>query len=296
MSIRALGIFRETLHSPEREFDDYEILRLTGEHLTREGLNVILKKPEDVLLEKRNLEQSLPELVFIMCEQKEILQILENWESEDTTIVNSPQSVLNTYRDRTIPLLRGARISFPESELVLTSKSRQLCSPLLDELRKSASNKKLWIKRGDFHNTRKGDVVLTSSVEEVISALDALHARGISQAVLQEDVPGDLIKFYGISDSQGDLSEDSWFKWFYHKNQILKKYPFSEAQLQEVTRTIAQKLSLEIYGGDAIVTADGRLGVIDINAWPSFALFRKDASEKIARFLVDKISKKIQKV
>ena len=28
-----LGIFRETLHSPERVFDDYEILRLTGEVL-----------------------------------------------------------------------------------------------------------------------------------------------------------------------------------------------------------------------------------------------------------------------
>jgi predicted ATP-grasp superfamily ATP-dependent carboligase len=49
-------------------------------------------------------------------------------------------------------------------------------------------------------------------------------------------------------------------------------------------------LDLEVFGGDAVVTSDGSIYLIDINAWPSFALFRKEASEAIARHILSKIS------
>ena len=46
MSDRACwGIFRERAHSPGREFDDGEILRLTGKHLDARGFHVSLTAP-----------------------------------------------------------------------------------------------------------------------------------------------------------------------------------------------------------------------------------------------------------
>ena len=48
MSSHCWGIFRERAHSPGREHDDTEILRLTGKHLEARGYQVDLKDPEDV--------------------------------------------------------------------------------------------------------------------------------------------------------------------------------------------------------------------------------------------------------
>ena len=47
-------------------------------------------------------------------------------------------------------------------------------------------------------------------------------------------------------------------------------------------RRAALALGLDIYGGDAIVTATGGVVLLDVNAWPSFALFREEAAERIA--------------
>jgi len=50
-------------------------------------------------------------------------------------------------------------------------------------------------------------------------------------------------------------------------------------------RKAAGALGLEIYGGDCIATAAGKLVLIDLNAWPSFALFREEAASAIAAYL-----------
>ena len=42
------GIFREEAHSPGRETDDAEILRLTGKHLEARGFRVLLQSPEEI--------------------------------------------------------------------------------------------------------------------------------------------------------------------------------------------------------------------------------------------------------
>jgi len=288
MMTRLLGIFREVLHSPERESDDFEILKITGERLTQKGLDVSLMKPEEVLQEatplrvplqdsqgsqaaehsakqspqgarseaalvptgtvpsakqhssgasgvlknnkerdersewcplgvdEKAMKKSLPDLVFTMCEQEEILQLLQQWEFQKTAVVNTPRSIFNTYRARMVHILQAEKIPFPRTELVSTGNSR------LNLKRPGAV--KLWVKRGDVHNTQKGDVSLANKVEEVRRTVHLFKSRGIKQAVLQEHVAGDLIKFYGV----GAL----WFKWFYHKDQKLKRYSFSEATLE----------------------------------------------------------------
>src|SRR4029453_9236054 len=43
------GVFRERTHSPGRESDDTEILRLTGKMLEARGFEGSVKSPEDIL-------------------------------------------------------------------------------------------------------------------------------------------------------------------------------------------------------------------------------------------------------
>ena len=50
-------------------------------------------------------------------------------------------------------------------------------------------------------------------------------------------------------------------------------------------RRAAAALGLEVYGGDVIVTPSGNIVLLDLNAWPSFALYRDEAAVAIASYL-----------
>jgi hypothetical protein len=276
-----LGIFRETLHSPDRVFDDSEILRLTGEALAADGVEVELVHPERI--SSRWWNRSQPETAFVMCEQERMLEPLSVWEREGATLVNSVAAIRNTYRYRMIPLLSSAGVRFPRSQLIATR------SPNLERRLRAyfeiANSQLLWIKRGDVHNTQEGDVSMARSTEEAWALILGLRSRGVTRSVWQEHIEGDLVKLYGIGESG-----EEWFKWFYHKDQKLNGHLFSESELKEIFFSAAKTLGLEIFGGDAVVASDGSVYLIDINAWPSFALFRSEASAAIARHILAKIS------
>ena len=183
MSSHCWGIFRERAHSPGRENDDTEILRLTGKHLEARGYQVDLKDPEDV----SGPIAGRPRAIFLMCEREEVLAQLTAWERDGIRIVNSPAAVLATYRERMIAQFDEAGVPFVKSRLVATP-GRHPGAPALP----------VWVKRGDVHNTQEGDVVFAETEGAVEDALGRFHARGIARAVLQPHVAGDLIKFYGV--------------------------------------------------------------------------------------------------
>ena len=260
------GIFREQAHSPGRESDDAEILRLTAKHLEARGHQVQLKDPEDVA------GAAPPRHVFLMCEREEVLARLAAWEAEGVRLVNSPAAVLATYRERMIAALAEANVAFVTSRLVSTEGRYTGGLPV-------------WVKRADVHNTQEGDVSFADTAQAVADSLDRLHARGIARAVIQPHVPGDLLKFYGIGRGGPRRGGPPWFRWFYHKEQTVAGHAFDEAALGRLARWAAAALGLEIFGGDAIATADGALVLLDLNAWPSFALFRDEAAPLIADYL-----------
>ena len=68
-------------------------------------------------------------------------------------------------------------------------------------------------------------------------------------------------------------------------DQVVAGHPLDARQLARLARRAAGALGLEIYGGDAIATADGGLVLLDLNAWPSFALYRDEAAPAIAAYL-----------
>jgi hypothetical protein len=265
---RCWGLFREREHSPGRESDDAEILRLTGKHLETHGMQVELRAPEELVA-----TDAPPDGVFFMCERMEALRTLLAWQERGVRLVNSPQAVLNTYRERMITQLREADVAFVASRLVATADAGV------------AARLPVWVKRADVHNTQDGDVVFAETPDAVAAALAGLAARGIEGAVLQPHVPGDLIKFYGVGPGGGPDGGPPWFRWFYHKDQRLAGHAFDPARLARLVRDAATALGLEIYGGDAIASADGGLQLLDLNAWPSFALYRDEAAPVIASYL-----------
>jgi hypothetical protein len=188
-----------------------------------------------------------------------------------------------------IPLLAASTVPIPRSRIISSNPSDSgHPSPQL-----GTGPFPVWIKRADVHNTQSGDVECTPSPEDLRKTLAALHDRGIPRVVLQQHIPGDLLKFYGIGKPLAGNRKDAWFRWFYHRDQDLARYPFSEETLQTLTQRAASALGLEVYGGDAIVTSRGEIILIDINAWPSFALFREEAAVQIARWLLRRLTQEV---
>ena len=58
--------------------------------------------------------------------------------------------------------------------------------------------------------------------------------------------------------------------------------------MKELARISAEILGLYVYGGDAIISDNEKITVIDINDWPSFAPIRDKASKQIAQLIFNK--------
>jgi hypothetical protein len=270
------GVYRELAHSPGRETDDAEILRATAADLAALGFDVTLKSPDELPEEE---DPAVPSFLFVMCEQIPVVEKLAEWERRGARIVNRPSAIRNTDRERTIALFAKHAVPFPKSVLVETSPGR------------ASFPGPCWIKRGDVHATQEGDVAYADGAAALASHVARMSSRGIARAVVQDHVPGDLIKFYGVAGLSEDPDRLSWFQWFYHRDQKLSNYAFDADALAASTARAASALSLDVFGGDAIASEDGRISIIDLNAWPSFALFRRVAAEKIAAHLAARFTR-----
>jgi hypothetical protein len=89
------------------------------------------------------------------------------------------------------------------------------------------------------------------------------------------------VKFYGVGPALRP-GDSAWFRWFHHADQRLAGHPVDAARLSRLVGQAATALGLEVYGGDAIITADGTPVLLDLNAWPSFARLRDEAAPVIA--------------
>ncbi len=277
------GIFREVEHSPGREADDAGILQATGRRLEEagSGWRVDYRAPATLTGDEPNL----PALAFAMCEGEAALESLGRWESRGVRVVNSARSIANTHREAAAPLLAGQRIPVPESRLLD-------CGAALPRGKEDdAFYSACWIKQATGHKTREGDVLFAADSAAVEDALEHLRGRGLSRAVAQRHVEGDLVKFYGVSPAGDAASAPSWFEWFYPKERRAAGHAFDALALCDIAGRAAAALALDVWGGDAIVTPAGAILVIDVNAWPSFALYRDAASEHIATHLAARLNR-----
>lgn len=54
-----------------------------------------------------------------------------------------------------------------------------------------------------------------------------------------------------------------------------------QQSLYGATEALTSLINIKVYGGDAIVQADGSFKIIDFNDWPSFSPCRQEAAKAI---------------
>lgn len=263
-----LGIYREPDYSPGRHLsNDAKILRLVGRALERYGAQVRL-----ATLDEARPIRGQAELIFSMCQGPAAVAEMLEWKKEGRFILNDPIASRKTYRNYICAPEHQQELGFPKSQLLDTD----LPAAELDRCEPYFTGAGGWLKRADVHATQTGDVVRVASRENLQNALQLFKARGLNQAILQEHCEGDEVKFYAVRGNR-------LFWPFYPRES--EGHPFEEKVLSTMASLAAESIDLGIYGGDAIVRADGRITLIDLNDWPSFAPCRGAAASAIALYL-----------
>jgi hypothetical protein len=268
--MKALGILREIQNSPNRESDDALILKAVMDQLS-------ILKTETTVITPEEFDRgdfSGYDIIVPMCETYPRLMRLKKIEAETgVMVINPSDSVLGCYRTRMLAsFAETPGLSYPPTEVRRTTAAANSEAPAYE----AAGG--YWVKRGDVHNTCTYDVVFARDWEEVHAIRREFESREIKDMAVQRHTDGDLIKFYGVGPGQ-------WFTWFYHDPSTARRLPFELEDLAAQAELAAASVSVEIFGGDAIVTPAGEIFVIDINSWPSFARVRAEAAVQIARRL-----------
>jgi glutathione synthase/RimK-type ligase-like ATP-grasp enzyme len=261
---RFLGITREAVFSPGRVSDDSAILHAVARRLDALGHEVTVVSGEaDPWPDPTGMAA-----VFVMCQGSSALDRLRRWQQQGIRIINSPTAILNCQRHRTVAVLAGSDIPFPESRMLATSAIR--------ELPPWVARDGAWIKRGDVHATEPDDVVFAADAGAAAEVFERFGQRGIATVLVQRHVPGTVLKFYAVRQR------------FFHCVRP-PGMDISAAVLQRITalaEQAARRLELEIFGGDCIFGRGGELVLIDLNEWPSYAACRAEAADEIAGYLL----------
>jgi glutathione synthase/RimK-type ligase-like ATP-grasp enzyme len=264
MKLRFAGIQRKTEFSPNHVVNDQLIIHQTADALRDLGADVVMYDEGTI-----TTDSVKEKLIFSMAQGPIGSTTLLKIEQRGAFIVNSPLAVMNCYRINMVRLLPEAGIPFPKSVVVATDSD-------VNGREAGFTSEKLWIKRGDVHAVHKEDVTLANTDEEELTLLKEFHRRDITQAILQEHLDGDTVKFYAARET--DL-----FHWYYLNGVYHTK--FDERKLRDLASASAEVLRLFVYGGDAIIGRDASITIIDINDWPSFAPVREQASRHIAQLI-----------
>jgi hypothetical protein len=281
--IAIAGILRGREYSPNHVGNDAAIFRLAAAELRRMGWTV--NEYTEEYLSENDIREPY---IFNMVRSSESIRRLQKYEKRGKVVINSAFGIENCTREKMTRLLLSNHIPHPRSLIISTGKAL----PFL----KAYNIHDCWIKRGNFHAIRSEDVAYVHNYDEAVYILRDYADRGIANAVINEHLPGDLVKFYGIAGTD-------FFYWFYPSvethskfgneriNGTAKGIPFDEAYLRAICTQAAGVLNVQIYGGDCIVSEEGIIRIIDFNDWPSFAPCRNEAAPFIARRIDSLITK-----
>lgn len=289
---RVVALFRKASYSPnQHRTNDTAILEETLDRLVTQGWSAVrvdeaaieeqmLRLAQDAGPAAHDERRLVPEadLYLNMCQGARAATALESLETAGALILNRPSSVLACHRHRLVPAMIAANIPFPATEIVdlaTTSADMLAGSALLQQA--AQSGEPLWIKRGDVHAERNEDVVRVE-VAQVAAAVEAFRARGIGRISLQRHVRGPVVKFYAIGNR-------GFFRYYDSATGPEGARPVvDEARLRDIAFAAADAVGLSIFGGDVVISSPDDPVLIDLNDWPSFAPFRDEAADHIARY------------
>ena len=278
------GIRRGNQFSPNHVGNDAAIFSLTAEHLRQMGCVVNEYVETDLLLNDPS-----ERFIFNMVRDWRSIRKLQKLEDKGYRVINSGYGIENCTREKMTRLLMEQGIAHPRSLILPTDEDPT-------EALEKAGFEYCWIKRGDFHAIHREDVTYVRNLEEAKTILKEYAIRGIPNAVINEHLVGDLVKFYGVEGTD-------FFYWFYPSNMHHSKFgleaingtakglPFEVETLQQICNKAANVLNTQIYGGDCIVSDSGEIRLIDFNDWPSFAPCRNEAAAAIAQRIWNEFQK-----
>lgn len=257
---RVLCVYRAARFSPNSVGRDKAIMDAVGALLARGGAVV-----------KAVNEEGLPtscdaDVVLTMGRSYGTLAWLDGIEAAGRRVINSPSGIRRCARSVVDGIMRAGGVP---------------AAPL-------SGSYGYWLKRGDESAQDKDDVVHVPDEAGRDAAQARFRARGIEDVVVTAHVPGDLVKFYGVSGT-------GFFRTFYPGDGTYSKFgdelingapchfAFSADALYRDVERLASLVGVDVYGGDCIVRADGTYAIIDFNDWPSFSACRDEAAEAIAR-------------
>lgn len=272
-----VGISRGTEYSPNHIDNDAAIFGRVVSIIRDNGYVVEVCTEQEFMAEETN-----PDVVFGMARNPQVVARLRRLEEAGCLVINPARGIENCNRRAMTELLIAHQVAHPHS--VIISLDEEWNAPFYP----------CWIKRGDSHAMERGDVAYAPTPVEARAILADFRSRGIASAVINEHLQGDVVKFYGVYDTD-------FFYWFYpdprtHSkfgleiiNGEAREYPFDTTELRELCNRAAAVLNVPIYGGDCIVSPDGTLHIIDFNDWPSFARCRDAAATTIATYICKRI-------
>lgn len=281
--VRIAGVKRSTKYSPNHIGNDAMIFNLVAEYLRNMGYEVNEYTEPEFVLNKE------PEkYIFNMAREKSTLKKLKECEESGSIIINPASGIENCTRETMTRLLMENRIPHPQSVIA------GVADDPTDALNAMSANA-FWVKRGDSHTIHREDVAYARNIDEAKSILQEFAFRDIPNAVINEHLVGDLVKFYGVDGTD-------FFYWFYPYDLSLtkfgleaingqaKEFSFDVNSLKEACNKTSEILNVDVYGGDCIVAADGTFKIIDFNDWPSFAPCREAVVPYIAQRILQKMS------
>jgi hypothetical protein len=257
--MRLTGIQREKTFSPAQHAEnDRLILELTADALRRQGCDVDLISEEQV----GSVRIDAP-VLFSMCQGPRATWELLELERRGMLNINSPMAVQSCYRVALSELQRRHEGILAPMTVVSTRPSSVSLEP----------GRSYWVKRGDVHATQQGDVVRVDSPETCLEVLRDLCHRGVDQAVIQPHLEGTVVKFYGVVGTP-------FFRHYSERDH--KVAPITFRLAHPAIERLVSEMGLTVYGGDAVMGPEGKVSVIDVNDWPSFAYFRDEAASAIS--------------
>lgn len=281
--ISIIGVSRGSEYSPNHVDNDAAIFNKVAEELRKLGCKV------DVYAEKEFVASGVEgEIIFDMARDTATIRRLKELEDKGALVVNSAYGIENCVRKPMTELLIEHKVPHPTSIIVRTDEEYP------------GNFFPCWLKRGNSHAIVKEDVSYATCREEANAILADFHRRGIPEAVVNEHLQGDLIKFYGVQGTD-------FFYWFYpgpcsHSKFGLEKIngeakgiPFQVSDLKKYSDMAAEVLNVPIYGGDCVVLPNGQVNIIDFNDWPSFVRCREEAAVKIAECIYKLALKKLDR-
>ena len=263
MKKKILCISRADVYSPQNPVRDFSMISATCDALRAEDFEVSLMSEEKVE------DVSGFDAVLSMGRLPKTLKMLSRAQQSGILVLNNPTSVaLCGARYQLLCTLREVAL-IPHFELALG-----VVKPPFP----------YWIK-ADGYTTDAFPV-------QKCPAHFPIAAPLMQRCLYMQHVEGILVKFYGVKHTgffevrvenakQTKLASDenaaSFEKAFESRSKAIL------TAVKNMAEQAASRISLDIYGGDAVIDAENRVWLIDFNDWPSFSSCRERAAAAISR-------------